>query len=130
MIATPLLTARSTSRRTCRDFHWLDALTPPLEQHLGRLVEAVNRLLASECVRAGRDESTASIERVVPRKGEWNIRAALQADAEQKRREHTEAARMAEQEAAHLRQRAEQGDATAQTNLGVMYSKGRGVEKS
>jgi hypothetical protein len=25
--------------------HWLDAMTPPLEQHLGRLVDAVGRLL-------------------------------------------------------------------------------------
>jgi hypothetical protein len=37
--------------------HWLDAFTPPFEQHVDRLADAVKRLLESEFVRGRADEA-------------------------------------------------------------------------
>jgi hypothetical protein len=41
--------------------HWLDAFTPPFEQHVGRLADAVKRLLESEFVRKAVEEPRPGI---------------------------------------------------------------------
>ena len=69
--------------------HWLDAFTPPFEQHLERLAEAVKRLLDSEFARATQQEE---------RRKAAAAEAARLAEEERQRREAAEAARRAEEE--------------------------------
>ena len=46
-----------------KNLHWLDAMTPPLEAHLARLVETISNLLGAKreaFERAGADRAAAS----------------------------------------------------------------------
>jgi len=49
--------------------NWLDALTPPLEQHLEYLAEAVKQLLASKYVRKRQEQADAKRRAAEKRKG-------------------------------------------------------------
>jgi hypothetical protein len=84
--------------------HWLDAFTPPFEQHLERLAEAVKRLLDSEFARATQQEERRKLE---DERLRLQAEAARRAEEEQRKREEAEALRKAEEE------RQKQEEATA-----------------
>jgi hypothetical protein len=91
--------------------HWLDAFTPPFEQHLERLAEAVKRLLDSEFARATQQEERRKLEderlrlqaeaarRIEEERRDLEeAEAARRAREEQRRQAEAEAARKAEEE--------------------------------
>ncbi len=91
--------------------HWLDAFTPPFEDHLERLADAVKRLLESEFARVTPQERRRNLG---DERGRLEAEAARHAQDEQREREEAEALRQAEeerqkQEEAAAARRAEEG---------------------
>jgi TIR domain/Sel1 repeat len=117
--------------------HWLDALTPPLEQHLERLTQTLTAMMQ---VRTGAApdrrvepvqgtslspvSAKAQLDYAEPAQVNWNeIRRAerLEWGQEGYDRDRLEAMRI-------YRELAEQGDKVAQAHLAEMYEKGRGLK--